>query len=316
MPGDVETESGDDRVPMARAHSGPPDRRAAYVEQLRGLATGFGGAAKWARLNFEDLVYRYHCCRTRDDLRVQFDEERLERLGGYAESYRDLLGQIVPGNDLRVEDLARVCGYNLVPQAARLVVEIIRDRLGGDLPPPLDAIRLSMIHPPKRYQLREFWEKRVLSAVQPISPQDSGKLDPDPWATVRTRAVACDVLADLLESSASPGPVPAGSALARQNGVNPTLVTHRPGKSPPPSAEKAYRLYEWAVSEDPGPPKQTDTAVYKWLKNNPKGTSDDLPGSAASFAALLRKARRYYGTSKHHYRRGRGGRSVREAKDL
>jgi len=84
----------------------------------------------------------------------------------------------------------------------------------------------------------------------------------------------------------------------------------------PQSAEKAYGLYAWALTQDPGPTNQKDLAVYNWLSTNPKISKDDLPWTFKSFQTLLGKARKHHGTSKHQSRQGRSGRSIRESEQF
>lgn len=79
------------------------------------------------------------------------------------------------------------------------------------------------------------------------------------------------------------------------------------GKRLPPSREKAYRVFEWAVSENPD--LKTDRAVYDWVIRDGRH-ADVLTYPFATFVRYLSDARDFYDTHKHTPRKGRTSRSV------
>ena len=117
-------------------------------------------------------------------------------------------------------------------------------------------------------------------------------------------ASACRRLAETL---------PAAYAQREVEDAQPEIATK---KSLPPSREKAWQLYNWAITQDPGPTKHTDAGVYEFLKKTQHLDADDLPGTAESFAAMLREARRHYGVSKNQPRSGRDGRNIHKKDEI
>jgi DNA-binding NtrC family response regulator len=79
----------------------------------------------------------------------------------------------------------------------------------------------------------------------------------------------------------------------------------------PPSREKAYRLFCWAVAREPALANGSDAEVFRWLQRDQRVEHDDFPGSCATFCRYLREARLYYRSQKNSPRAGRPlGRSV------
>jgi hypothetical protein len=78
-----------------------------------------------------------------------------------------------------------------------------------------------------------------------------------------------------------------------------------------PSREKAYRLFQWAMEQNPD--LKTDREVYDWLQDRPDFPKEfeELP-SFQSWAKYLRDARAHYGDHKHTPRRNKAisGKSV------
>jgi hypothetical protein len=82
-------------------------------------------------------------------------------------------------------------------------------------------------------------------------------------------------------------------------------------------AERAYRLYKWAIDQDPGLADAKDLTVFNRLRKDPKiDQKKDLPWGFESFQTLLGRARNHYGTSKHQPRRGRAGRSIKKSGEI
>jgi hypothetical protein len=75
-----------------------------------------------------------------------------------------------------------------------------------------------------------------------------------------------------------------------------------------PSREKAYRLFEWAMGQNPS--LKTDREVYDWLSSRSE-LPDELP-SFDSWSKYLRDARDYYDDHKHTPKTTKtaGGKSV------
>jgi hypothetical protein len=79
----------------------------------------------------------------------------------------------------------------------------------------------------------------------------------------------------------------------------------------PPSREKAYRLFCWAVGREPALANSTDAEVFRWLQRDQRVERDEVPGSCATFCRYLREARSFYKNQKNAPRAGRAlGRSM------
>jgi len=82
-------------------------------------------------------------------------------------------------------------------------------------------------------------------------------------------------------------------------------------RSLPPSRERAYRLYLWAVEQDPQLAGRGDAEVFRRLRRDPRVEGEGLPDSCDTFRRYLREARAFYDDSRHTARSGRPhGRSV------
>jgi hypothetical protein len=72
---------------------------------------------------------------------------------------------------------------------------------------------------------------------------------------------------------------------------------------PPPTIEKAYRSYEYAISQNPQLANAKDREAYDWLTEK---DNDDYPLPVfETWQRYLRAGRKYYGASKNTRRAGR-----------
>jgi DNA-binding NtrC family response regulator len=85
----------------------------------------------------------------------------------------------------------------------------------------------------------------------------------------------------------------------------------------PPSREKAYQLYRWALEQDPGLADGTDADAFEWLQRDLRVEGEGLPRCCKTFERYLREARAHYDDHKNFTRTGRGlGRSVVRASQV
>jgi DNA-binding NtrC family response regulator len=83
------------------------------------------------------------------------------------------------------------------------------------------------------------------------------------------------------------------------------------GRQLPPSRERAYQLFRWALEQDPDLAGRTDAEVFRWLRRDVRVEGDGLPDSCDTFRRYLREARAHYHDQKNAPRAGREhGRSV------
>jgi hypothetical protein len=79
----------------------------------------------------------------------------------------------------------------------------------------------------------------------------------------------------------------------------------------PPSREKAYQLFRWALEQRPELADRSDSEVFDWLQRDPRVEGEGLPDRSDTFERYLREARTHYDDHKHLPRSGRPlGRSV------
>lgn len=77
-----------------------------------------------------------------------------------------------------------------------------------------------------------------------------------------------------------------------------------------PSRERAYRLFQYAISKRPELAAATDRQVHDWLTQDPE-TCDHIPRRFDTFSTYLREARAHYDDRKHNPRHRRmTGRSI------
>ena len=84
-------------------------------------------------------------------------------------------------------------------------------------------------------------------------------------------------------------------------------------RSLPPSREKAYRLFCWAVAREPALANATDVQVFRWLQRDERVDRDEFTGSCATFCRYLREARSFHGKRKNSPRAGRPATDRRES---
>jgi hypothetical protein len=301
----------------------PPTLRQLFVDHLRVHAQWFREARKWAKREFRKLEWSFRACRSFADVETLIGEDRLTALGGGAgmESHRAVAESLGYGGTLLRADVARVCGIHVITKVARLLIEAVGGCLGTNLPPVMQMIRVSAgALPDIAGRPCQFWDQCVMPELKRSFAKRFEQQTADAWTVLFDRAVACEILADVLD-------VPEG--FETQNAAPP--VGGRPDDGPDPGSAKnglapahetAYRLYLWATQQAHGLAKQTDNEFFNWLKQH--GTDkDEVPAPEGyelpereTFKAYLRKARAFYDTSKYRRRHGRSGRSVVRHTDL
>jgi DNA-binding NtrC family response regulator len=73
----------------------------------------------------------------------------------------------------------------------------------------------------------------------------------------------------------------------------------------PPSREKAYQLFRWALEQSPDLADRSDAEVFDWLQRDPRVEGEGLPDRSDTFERYLREARTHYDDHKHLPRAGR-----------
>jgi two-component system nitrogen regulation response regulator GlnG len=100
--------------------------------------------------------------------------------------------------------------------------------------------------------------------------------------------------------------------------VNPTpsapadvVGSEEMGRRLPPSRERAYQLYRWALEQHPDLASGTDADVFEWLQSDLRVEGEGLPRCRETFERYLREARAHHDDHKHQPRLGRpAGRCV------
>jgi DNA-binding NtrC family response regulator len=83
------------------------------------------------------------------------------------------------------------------------------------------------------------------------------------------------------------------------------------GRPLPPSRERAYQMFLWALEQNPDLVDCTDAEVFRWLRQDLRVEGEGLPASCDTFRRYLREARAYHQDRKHNSRARRStGRSV------
>lgn len=186
----------------AQSQHAVTDERAQLTQHFRDLAEDFQRCLDACRKSFDDLEYQVGCCRTLSDVAALVGPKRAAAIAGEAESYRGVYEQLLRARPLTGESLALICGWNLVPQAAELVVRAFASRY---LVAPARLVRRLTFGDPDvpagQARLREFWYQEIIPELCALPGKGITERAGDPWAAVTSNVVACTLLADLIRDA-------------------------------------------------------------------------------------------------------------------
>jgi hypothetical protein len=182
--------------------AGTQEARLNSRDHFNDLAVEFQRCLDFARGNVDTLQYKLENSRTTADIAALFTKEVLVSLGGTAAYQYHLVNAIhqqavAPGGAVSAQQLALICGYNLIPAAARLVHRACRARLLREPRGLYRAARFTRDNIPRSDpDFRDFWGGTVLPELRQFCPPRFVRGKPDPWALAADNVVACGVLAE------------------------------------------------------------------------------------------------------------------------
>lgn len=175
---------------------------AQYAADFRDLQAQFEECLNAAEQSFEAVEWYVNAAHNLQDLQGQGLREHIAPIAGPAQSYREVLQQLLPRQPLTREGLAEVCGYYLIPQAVKLLVSAARRGLLREPRRLCRTLALSKDSRPRwDSERREFWRDRVLPALREFAPDRFAKKARDRWHAAREKSTACEMPAELIEAS-------------------------------------------------------------------------------------------------------------------
>lgn len=175
------------------------DERARLLQHFRDLEQDFQRCMKSCKSSLKDLEFWVDRSRTRSDIETFVGRKLAAEIAGDGETYRPFFEQLLQSRPLTNRKLAWLCGYNLIPQAADLVLRAITLKV---LETPARLVRRLTFgddtRPTGAERLRALWLDTVIPDLRSSISAFSRLRGNDSWLPAKQNAVACKLIADRL----------------------------------------------------------------------------------------------------------------------